>query len=65
MSEDVVTVSYQNGHYEVYDHTTNTTWVRVMFPNGNSRDMDTLDVCSAVERIMNEYDAKRVGESEE
>ena len=54
--QDIVTVSYQNGHYEVYDHTKNETWVKTVFPNGNSRDMDTLDVCALVERIVNSYE---------
>ena len=57
-NEDIVTVSYQNGHFEVYDHTTNETWQKVMFPNGNGRDMDVLDVCALVERIVNGYEDK-------
>lgn len=57
---NIVTVSYQDGHYEVYDHTTNKKIVGVIYPDGNSRYMDAFDVCSGVEGILRNYeDTKR------
>lgn len=58
MNEDIVTVSYQNGHYEVYDHTKNETWVKTVFPNGNSSDLDASDVYELVEKIVTNYEWK-------
>ena len=62
--EHIVTVSFHNGRYEVYDHTTNTTWVRVEMRNGTSRELDSLDVCTAVEGIMRDYELRKYEERE-
>ena len=61
-NEDIITVSWQNGHYEVYDHINNSTWVHVMMPFNGSREMDSLDVCSAVETILREYEERKGNE---
>lgn len=60
--EHIVTVSFHNGRYEVYDHTTNTTWVRVEMRNGTSQNLDSLDVCTAVEGIMRDYELRKYDE---
>ncbi len=60
--EHIVTVSFHNGRYEVYDHTTNTIWGRVEMRNGTSRELDSLDVCTAVEGIMRDYELRKYDE---
>ena len=53
---DIVTVSYQNGHYEVYDHVNNATYTKQVYPNGIIADLDSFLVCSLVEQIIREHE---------
>lgn len=53
---DIITVSYQNGHYEVYDHRRNETTTKVMDRFGNLKDLTAWNVCRCVESIMDSYE---------
>lgn len=59
MNQDIVTVSYQNGHYEVYDHRRNETTTKVMDRFGHLKDLTAWNVCRCVERIMDSYEQER------
>ena len=60
----IVTISYVNGHYEIYEHKEDKIVDKVKFPNGNSRDLEILDICSLVENIVRRYEwGRRVKEN--
>lgn len=59
MNEDIVTISFQNGHYEVYDHRRNETTTKVMGKNGKLKDLTAWNVCRTVERIMDSYEEEK------
>lgn len=62
-NEDIVTVSWQNGHYEVYDHKNNRTYTALTYRE-NSVDIDAYDACRIVDDIMynDEYDRRKAKE---
>ena len=62
-NEDIVTVSWQNGHYEVYDHKNNKTYTKMTY-RGAFVDFDAYDACRIVDDIMenDEYERTKAKE---
>lgn len=54
---DLITVSIENGHYEVHDHTKNESYVAVK-AEPKDENLNALDVIRIVSVLLNGYERK-------
>jgi hypothetical protein len=54
---DLITVSIENGHYEVHDYVKNESYVAVK-AKPNEENLNGLDVIRIVSMLLNRYERK-------
>lgn len=56
---DLITVSIENGHYEVHDYVKNESYVAVK-AEPNDENLNALDVVRIVSVLLNGYERKKL-----